>query len=196
VLRLALDVNSATGWVGNFNSLRIAPSAVSQKVTIGTATATHVRDGSFAWTNYGASSTLDVKKSTSNYNREAFLKFDLSALSSVSSARLRLFGRLTDAVSPSIGLAVYAGAITTWGESTLNWSNKPAVDATALASAVISGTTSKWYELDLTAYVKARVAAGADVVTLVLRSNTRTSTLCQFNSDDAGSNRPELVVTT
>ena len=196
VLRLRMDTNGANGWVGNFNSLRIAPSAVSQKVTIGTATAVHVRDGSFAWTNYGASSTLEVKKSTSSYNREVFLKFDLSALTSVSSAKLRLYGSLTDAISPSIGLAVHAAGNTTWSESALNWSNKPAVDAAALNTTIITGTTAKWYEIDLTAYINARVAAGADVVTLVLRSTTATSTLCQFNSDEAGSNRPELVVTT
>jgi endoglucanase len=194
LLRLVMDGNGATGWVGNFNSISVTPGTTA----LGSAAATHVRDGSYRYANYGSSPLLEVKKSTTSYNREAYLKFDLGGVSSVSNARLRLFGGLTDSVAASIGLAVHSAGNTSWAESTLSWSNKPAADAAAaLASTTIAGTTAKWYEIDLTAFVKSKVASGAGgVVTLVLRSTTATSTLCEFNSDEAASNQPQLVVTT
>ena len=47
----------------------------------------------------------------------------------------------------------------------------------------------------MTAYLAARKAAGAQFVTLVLRSLTATTPHMIFNSDEAAANRPELVVT-
>jgi len=88
VLRLAMDSNGPTGWVGNFNHMEVSPVIVN----LSTATAAHVRDGSYQFTKFGASPTLEVKKSTPSYNREAFLKFDLSELTSVSNAKLRALG--------------------------------------------------------------------------------------------------------
>jgi len=187
-----MDSNGPTGWVGNFNYVKVSPGILN----LGTATAAHVRDGSYGFTNFGASPTLEVKKSTPSYNREVLLKFDLSALSSVSNAKLRLFGGLQDSVAASIGLAIHSAGDTGWNESTLTWNNKPAVDANALATTTIAGTTAKWYEIDLTNYIKLKVAAAADTVTLVLRSTTATSTLCQFNSDEAAANQPQLLVNT
>ena len=136
-----------------------------------------------------------MKKSTTGYNRDTFLKFDLGASSSVSNAKLRLFGGLSDAIASSVELAVHS-ADSPWSESTLNWSNRPLVDATPLATTVVAGTTAKWCEIDLTAYLKTRVASGSGEVTLVLRSKTATSTLCQFNSDEATSSQPQLVIMT
>ena len=76
------------------------------------------------------------------------------------------------------------------------WSNRPTVGANPLVTATITGTTAKWYDIDLTTYIKSKVAAAAGAVTLVLRSTTATSTLCQFNSDEAATNQPQLVLTT
>jgi hypothetical protein len=114
----------------------------------------------------------------------------------VSNAKLRLFGGLQDSIAASIGLAIHSAVGTSWNESTLTWNNRPALDANALATTTITGTTAKWYDIDLTTYIKSKVAAAAGAVTLVLRSTTATSTLCQFNSDEAATNQPQLVVTT
>ena len=47
----------------------------------------------------------------------------------------------------------------------------------------------------LSVHVPETSLSGGGVVTLVLRCTTVTSTLCQFNSDEAASNQPQLVVT-
>ena len=47
----------------------------------------------------------------------------------------------------------------------------------------------------MTPYLQAEKAAGRQSVTLGLRSNTFTSTLCSFNSDEAAANPPQLLIT-
>ncbi len=188
VLRLKMDANGETGWVGNFNHLKVTRGVVN----LVTGTAAHVRDGAYAAVNYGSNPVLEVKKSTTGYNREAYLKFDLGNVATVGSAKLRLYGGLADAAAPSIQLGVFASPVVNWSESALTWANKPATGASVVAT-TITGTTKKWYEIDLTTLLKAEKAAGRNVVTLVLRSNTSTSTLCAFAADDVA-NGPRLVI--
>ena len=81
-----------------------------------------------------------------------------------------------------------------WGESTINWNNKPAVGLKQAAFNVID-TTSRWYEIDLTSYVKAQKTAGKTAISLALRATTSVTPNAVFNSDEATSNRPELKIT-
>jgi hypothetical protein len=148
-----------------------------------TATASYVRNGPYAGQNFGSSPQLLVSRSDLAGNtREAYLRFDLSSVSSINTARLRLFGRLS-AVNSS------------WTEAGLTWNHRPAAGAAALASATIRGTAGAWYEWDVTAYLRAQKAAGRNLVTLILRNPFTSLPWCIFNSDEAASNRPELVVT-
>jgi hypothetical protein len=57
------------------------------------------------------------------------------------------------------------------------------------------GTTAKWYQWDVTAYLLAAKATGRTTVTLVLRNPAISDSWCVFNSDEATSNRPELLFT-
>jgi CSLREA domain-containing protein len=189
VLRLRMDTNGASGWVGNFNHLKISRGIVN----LVTGTAAHVRDGSYRFANYGSIQGLEVKKSTTGYNRETYLQFDTSNVATLSGAKLRLYGALMDTVSPSIQIGVFASPVVNWSESGITWANKPSTGPTAVATKTITGTTKKWYEIDLTTFLKAEKAAGRNVVTLVLRSNTFTSTLCTFAADEAV-NGPLLVI--
>ena len=54
--------------------------------------------------------------------------------------------------------------------------------------------TFRRYELDVTAYVAQAKAAGRHVVSLALRNDARSSPSDRFNSKEAGTNGPELVV--
>jgi hypothetical protein len=78
---------------------------------------------------------------------------------------------------------------TTWAEGTLTWSNAPAFGATSLGSAV-PATTGAWVEITLTP----TAVSGNGIVSFGLKSNGTTSAI--FNSSEAATNRPELVVTT
>jgi mannose/cellobiose epimerase-like protein (N-acyl-D-glucosamine 2-epimerase family) len=192
LLRLALDVASGSG-VGNFNSIKVTPSGVAA-TTVKSNAATFVRDGAYASTNYGANPSLEVKRSTIGYTREAYVKFDMSSVATINSAKLRLFGKLADTAVSSISIGVYGGGASTWSESTLTWNTRPAVGSATLASVSVAGTTAKWYELDLAAFLKSEKAAGRNIVTLVLKSQTTAATVCTFSSDESV-NGPELRVT-
>jgi glucose/arabinose dehydrogenase len=156
-----------------------------------------VRAGSkYAGTNYGSSGELWVKKNGStSLNRQTYLKFNLGSVTSIASARLRLYGSLTDTRNSRVTVNVYGASNTGWTESGLTWNNKPAAGSTLRASASVSGTTDRWYEFDLTSFLKAEKAAGRNLVTLVLKSPTNTDAAAVFNSGEASGNRPQLVIT-
>jgi hypothetical protein len=64
-----------------------------------------------------------------------------------------------------------------------------------LGTITVSGTADGAYELDLTSYVQAELAAGRKIVTLVLRNVTKSvTTQTVFNSDETAT-PPELVTT-
>ena len=164
-------------------------------VTLRSPADTYVRDGStYAGTNFGSAALLQVKKGDIGWNREAFLRFDLSAVSSVSNAKLRLFGRLDNTSAASAGFTIYNTANTTWAEGGLTWNNRPASGTTVRGTGTVTGTVGKWYELDLTSFLAAEKGAGRNLVTLVLRASAASPSTVLFESDE-GASRPELVVT-
>jgi hypothetical protein len=151
------------------------------------------RDGTYATTNYGAATRLQLKKGAVGWTRESFLKFDLTSISSVSSAKLRLYGMLDNTTAASVGFSVFASTNNGWSESTVNWNTRPTSSGTALANGTVVGTAGKWYELDLTAFLKQQKAAGATSVTLVLKASVTSNATILFDSND-GANGPQLVV--
>jgi hypothetical protein len=156
---------------------------------------TFVRDSnSYSGANYGNATTLELKKDVLGYNREIWLTFDASSPASIGSAKLRLYGSLASTVQ-SAQVSVYPSSTTSWGESMLTWNNRPFASTTPLATVTVAGNTNKYYEWDVTNYVKAERAAGRSIVTLVLRSQTVTTPQLVFNSDEASANQPQLQVT-
>ncbi len=156
----------------------------------------YVRDGSSAKKNFGSASTLVVRAATTGSNRWTYVKFDTSPLGSVTSAKLRLFGKLSSTTSTVVRTSAYPVASTTWSEHQITWNNRPSLGATPLATVVMDNrtTTARWYELDVTAYLQREKAAGRHLVSLALRNDARSSPSDQFNSKEAGTNGPELVV--
>jgi hypothetical protein len=155
----------------------------------------HVRDGSYASSNYGQLSPLELKKSTTGYTRQGYVKFDTTGyVPTATGVKLRLWARLNSTAEPSVVLDVYSVASTTWTEGTLTWNNRPAL-GTKRGSVTVVGTTGAWYEVDVTAYVNAERAAGRKVVSLGLTCPTATTSLININSDEATSSRPMLLLT-
>jgi ELWxxDGT repeat protein len=154
-----------------------------------------VRDGTYATKNFGTQSTLEVKQSTSaGSTREAYLRFDTSAAATVNSVKLRLFGKLSDSSASKVNISVYSLANTTWSETGITWS-KPPIGATTLRGTMgVTGTAGQWFELDLTSFVKAERAAGRKIISLKLKGAATSGPFAIFNSDEATTNRPELVV--
>jgi hypothetical protein len=196
VLRLAFDVAAVTGSVAGVDWMKLTavPPPAQTKTLLATASS-YVRDGASAGLNFGTSNDLIVKRSgTTGNTRETYLKFDLSSLTSITSAKLRLNGRLTDTSNASVLTRIYFATNTTWSETGLTWNNKPASGTTIRGSLTVTGTTAKWYEVDLTSFLQSEFAAGHKVVTLVLKNPNTSSAQTAFASDETA-NGPQLVVT-
>ena len=154
----------------------------------------HVRDGGFMTRRLGAARDLEVKRSFPGHNREAALKFDTApAAGGVASAKLRVFGRLSDGRAAGIVTDVY-GAGTRWEERVVTWRTRPAATTPKLASRSVVGTAAQWYEFDVTNYVRAERAAGRYAVGLLLKSPRFTTPYTRFNAREAPSNKPQLVI--
>jgi hypothetical protein len=150
----------------NRPELVVSPAAAPAPAPSNSAAAlletdTYARDGSFANTSFAGSGQLQVKRGDSGWNRESFLRFDLSNVSAgVTSAKLRLFGRLDNTLEAKVGFEVYASANNDWDAAGVTFNARPAAAGPALAAGAVVGKAGTWYELDLTSFVKAQKAAG------------------------------------
>ena len=194
-----LDVSPTDGslyYLGrNGTVYKISYKAPTTSKTLRAVADAYVRDGSTnAGKNFGSLGTLEVKKNATGFNRISYLRFDLSSVASISTGKLRLWGRLDNADVSSATIEINAVDSTTWGEGTITWNNKPAIGAKQ-AQFTVTGTTAKWYEIDLTSFLKAQKSLGKNLVSIALRRTISSTPNAIFNSDEATSNRPELNIT-
>lgn len=155
----------------------------------------HVRGGSYASQNFGSATQINVKDNPDpSYNRDAYFKFDLSGITSVSRAKLRVFGN-TDDGSP-VSFSAYAVADSSWSESGITYNNRPPLGGVVSTSTSASGTAEVWYELDVTAYIQSERAAAHNPTTIALHAafNPSGGTRLNLHSREAGSNPPELAI--
>jgi hypothetical protein len=172
---------------------KVEPAGGWTATTVAPAADAYVRDGT-ATTNFGADPTLQVKVTASaGTNRIVYLRFPLPA-GSVGQARLRLHGARASGAAASIADAVYGVASTTWSETGITWNNRPSIGAVQ-ANGVDVATLSQYYEWDVSSYVVAQKAAGATAVSFAVQMGTNTTAGPDtFDSREAASNRPELVL--
>jgi glucose/arabinose dehydrogenase len=165
----------------------------TQTVTIAVSDDAYVFAGTPV-NNFGAASVLNVRAERNSSGRQdTFLKFDLAQLSGkqINSAKLRLFGTL-DASTDSVPISVYAADGAKWTQSSLTWNNRPSADDIPLATATVLGGHRRWYEWDLSTYLKKQQSLGRSSVTLVVRNLSGRGAGASFNSSESGSNPPEL----
>ncbi|MBA2708500.1 MAG: DNRLRE domain-containing protein, partial [Gemmatimonadaceae bacterium] len=194
---LALGASGVT-TPGPGLTVSLPASTSGTNTTVATTTASYGRDGGYATTNYGAQPVLEVKNSSTDYRRTAYLRFDLSSVSSITQGKLRLYGGFNSS-GPTANIGVYSMSDTSWDEGTITWQSHPVTgtepSGTLRASATVTGTGA-WYEWDVTSYLQAEKAAGRNLVSLQVWSNSYTTTdpQVQFNSDEAATNKPELTI--
>jgi Big-like domain-containing protein/carboxypeptidase family protein/beta-propeller repeat-containing protein/IPT/TIG domain-containing protein len=157
----------------------------------------YVRDGASATTNFGTATTLQTQSSTAGNNRETYLKFDLTTVTGITKATVRLYGSLSDATASNVPASIYSVATTTWTESgsgSITWNTKPASGTSSLATTVIRDNAPRWYEFDVTSYLQAEKAAGRNVVSLAVKNTAQSSPFASFNSKEAANNQPQLIL--
>ena len=145
-------------------------------------------------TNYGASSGIDVWKSSSgNYNRHTYLKFDLSSIPSnatINSAELKLY--LWGNVSETSSIGAHYVSSNTWTELGITWNSAPSYRATPTYT-VSQVAFEGWYTWVITGDVQ--TALSERVLSVALVPGTPCD-LCSFYSKDAyyAENRPKLII--
>ncbi|WP_224362960.1 CBM96 family carbohydrate-binding protein [Hyalangium versicolor] len=131
--------------------------------------------------NYGSSSVLKVDSSP---QYATYLRFELSGLSgTVTSAKLRLYA--TDATVNGPAVSTTSSS---WQESTLTYSNKPAPQT--LLSTAGSVAANAWVEWDVTAAVQ-----GNGTVNLAVTPTGTDGTVFYSRNTSDTTMRPQLVVT-
>src|SRR5262249_19092891 len=73
--------------------------------------------------------------------------------------------------------------------------NRPP-EGSLLTTTMITNSTDAWYQWDITSYVQSELAAGRHVIAIALKNTSVTPNQAHFNSRQAGSNKPVVVVTT
>jgi GH25 family lysozyme M1 (1,4-beta-N-acetylmuramidase) len=202
VLRLAFDGQASNGVVADVDKIVItqAPTPpVPPQAPAGSVfplVGGYVRGGPSADQNFSYASDLLVQRGKGVANTAyTYLKFDLSGVTSITSAKLRLVGRLSDSSVASVRTDVLAiGKVKQpLQEATLTFKNKPA-GKKRLGSITVTGTANAAYAFDLTSFLQSEFAAGRKMVMLQLRSFTKSNAATVFASDESG-NAPALVVT-
>ena len=157
-------------------------SACSGSVTTFIAIADAYVDGSNVGSNFGPATKLRIDTSP---DIRSYLKFDVTGLTgTVTKATLTIFA--TSGLSA--GYDVRGVADSSWGESTLVYSNAPPVSPTVsgTSGAVVAST---WTTVDVTALV-----SGNGVVTIALTG--RSTTALAFASREVAATPPQLSITT
>ncbi len=123
-----------------------------------------------AGTNYGTATTLNVMDATND--RHTYLKFTTSGLSgTVTNAKLRLKCSATQSGSTM----AYQVSNTSWTETGLTWTNKPAMgEQEDSKSNVVAG---QWIELDVTGYITGNATYSIGV-------QTTSGSLVQYHSKE------------
>ena len=167
------------------------PSALTQQTLLAEADA-HVQDGAFSATNFGTDLTLFVKQDDVGFNRDAFLRFDVSGLlEPVVDAQLRLHPVSVDI--PGIWNALEFVADDTWDETVVTWDTKPASFDRQGRWTPAVGTP---VDVDVTAKVREALAGDGKVSFLVLSEYDIDSLGTVEYGSREGASVPELIVTT
>ncbi len=199
-VRIVGHGNSVNAW-NSYSEVKIQTGAGNPTITLVPVQDAYVRDGANAAITHGTTdSTLLVTKvnptTTTGNNRETYLLFNAGGVTNVSSATLRVYGKVDLTTVPSIAVGVYPVANTTWTENILTWNNKPASGTTTLASATVTNTAYSYVTWDVTSYVQSELLAGRTNISLALKCLAAADPRILWNSSEFGSNPPQLVITT
>ena len=195
-------VRDDDGAVSNQATVSVQVNPASGGSQIVASADAYVRGGTYANTNFGSETELFVKNDkTANNTREAFFKFNLSSVSQIGSAKVRLY---------PVGIGdpgqVHRALLVTndsWQENTITWNNKPS-SSSQLGSdfTVVAGQA---VEIDVTAaaqqaastddllsirVVKVTQGGGGDVVTYASREHATAAFRPVLIIDDGGGGPP------
>jgi hypothetical protein len=122
---LALGLPLACSTTAETESENVGQTSQALTSTIDVAHDAHVRSGS-AGTNYGSATSLLADGNDGGSELQTYLKFTMPAVSGITNVKLRL--RCINSTAGSY--SVRSVSNTSWTESGITWSNKPALGST------------------------------------------------------------------
>lgn len=140
--------------------------------------------------NYGKEDKMLVKRGPRIHN--AFVKFDVSGQggATVNKATLKLYcAEIENATETDVDVF---GAGNDWSETGLNYANAP--KPIKRVGSIAVDKKGQYYELDVTAFVKSQLSAGEKEVSFRLSDQKRVNNGIHFNTKEATSNKPLLVI--
>jgi glycoprotein endo-alpha-1,2-mannosidase len=157
-----------------------AAAAAASTVTL-KPSADSYADASTPTTNYGGANQIVVDASP---QRQLFLRFDVAGLGgqTVSAAQLRLY--VANGSGNGGEFHKLAGA---FGEATVNWNNKPALDPSVIGR-IGSAPAGQWVTLDVSSLVKGEGS-------FYIGALSTSADGAYYASREAGANAPQLVLT-
>lgn len=200
-VRIVGHGNSINAW-NSYTEVKIQTAAGGgQTFTLNPVADAYVRDGTNADITHGTTdaSLLITKVAPTgqlNNAREAYLRFNLAQVTgTVTSATLRVYGKIDGTSTPSVPVAVFPCSNTTWTENAITWNNKPSSGSTGLDTTAVTNDAYVYFNWDITSYIISELAASRSDVSLVMKSLTAHDPRIFYNSSEATANPPQLVVT-
>jgi hypothetical protein len=154
---------------------------------------TYVQGGSDGDKNYGELTDMMIKSSPTNesFSRRAYLKFDISGVSTDAVLRfdLRLFATYVDG---PFEFGVYKVA-DDWDEHTITWNNAPAMDELITTFEIDKSHEGSYISIDLSSYILQNDPG--DYLSLGIMDPYSANHHIRFSTKEAGENIPEIVIT-
>ncbi len=128
---------------------------VGEEVTWNVVSDTYVRGGTYSNDNYGAETSMTVKKRDQNtsFAREAYLKFEKTPVAgTIQSAKLKLYINSIHSDVTSVPMRAYGLTDNSWSEAGITYANRPASSGVSQGSATAIGTG--YIYLDVTSFVQ------------------------------------------
>ena len=192
--------NTASAW-NSLTEVKIRTASGAEQSVLAPLQDAYVRNGDYAETAHGSTDAANLSSKlnttgTTGFDRQTYLRFDVSGTGNIASAVLKVYGNIEDSRVANIPVLVYPVSNTSWLESALTWNNKPATGATAIQSVVVTDSIGRYYSWDITSYVQAEKAAGRNGISLALLNTTGSNPRVVWHSKESGSNTPQLVIST
>jgi len=156
---------------------------------------TFVRDGWNAEENYGTVESLELKweSDREGMTRIAFITFDISDISSVERAKLRLYVEWADQLEVR-ELAVWDMTGFEWSENELTWESAPSEGGSLITYLGVPNIPDIWYDVDVTSILKDHVEEGASTFTVRIENiSDHWGGLVNITSRE-GANPSQLVI--
>lgn len=191
LLNVAVGANVAVDWA--VLDLKFAPKGFYSTTTLEAAADAYVRDGTYANQNFATGNLVVKKDSGTGYNREAFLKFDLSGITEPVAAAVLCLTPLS--VGAVVENQIHFVSDDSWTETGLTWNNRPTTGALWKSFQPIA-EQPLW--IDVTELVRQQ-AEGDGLLSLKIISTLAGAELwTNYASRENASAalRPQLVITT